>query len=340
MRESRLRWTAPLLSLGILLAFSACPETQQAYEIPDSGPVIRVDSGVNDALVIGVDSASNQDAFDPACDDDDDGYLDQACGGDDCDDDAFNVNPGAIELCSFVDENCNDANNENLDCSFLAAGEDVVYKIDPFAETITLLSYVDLPDSHGLLDIDTNDAGELLAVTDNGLYVVGADGSMTEITQVATPDRTNGMAINSHGTIFLTNNPRDSNVSAGAYTVNPLTGDVEHLGALDPYVSSGDCVTLKDDSLLMTAPDPDVEYDPQNPYAREDFLVFVDSTSAATTYIGPTGFSKIYGLSASFDMLFGVTDNGKVLRIDASTGTATQLFEDSSIRFWGAANGD
>ena len=329
-------YTTALSATALLFS---CSGGQQAYEIPDSGPAVRADSGSGDSLVISED-ASSFDHQDPACDVDRDGYLSTDCGGDDCDDHAFNVHPDAVELCSFDDEDCDGDNNENLDCTFLAAGEDKLYKIDPFAQTINLWNTVQLPDEHGLLDIDTDPSGRLIAATNNGLYIVNGDGSMQLLQQIAVPERTNGLAINSHGTIFLTNKPYAGDSQAGAFAVDALTGDMQRLGDLAPYESSGDCVTLKDDSLLMTAPDPDTQFDPENPYARHDLLVYIDSNTAATRLIGDTGFGKIYGLSASFDLLFGVTDNGKVLQIDSSTGAATQLFEDANIRFWGAANGD
>jgi hypothetical protein len=40
------------------------------------------------------------------CDDDEDGYLDPSCGGDDCDDEDPQVYPGASELCDGKDGNC------------------------------------------------------------------------------------------------------------------------------------------------------------------------------------------------------------------------------------------
>jgi len=324
-----------------------CGLGQDAYEIPDTGPA-QTDSGTPvDAFVeqdggseAGTPDQGDDDTLDPDCDSDDDGYIDENCGGDDCDDDNRTINVDSVERCSYVDENCDGENNEMLDCSFLASGEATLYKINPFEETITVLTQVNLPDEHGLLDIDISEDGRTIAVTDNGIYAIDSNGNMTSINQITVPERTNGMAIDSSGRFFLTNNPRTSSVEATAHTADSLTGALSLLGNLAPYVSSGDCVTLKDDSLLMTAPDPDAEYDPENPYARTDMLVFVNSATAQTNVIGDTGYAKIFGLSASFDFLFGVTDNGKVLRIDASTGNATMLFEDANLSFWGAANGD
>ena len=39
-------------------------------------------------------------------DDDNDTYLDLLCGGDDCNDSVFEINPAASEICGYVDDNC------------------------------------------------------------------------------------------------------------------------------------------------------------------------------------------------------------------------------------------
>jgi hypothetical protein len=88
---------------------------------------------------------------------------------------------------------------------------------------------------------------------------------------------------------------------------------------------------LKDDSLLMTAPG--------EPGAG-DLLVYVNRHDATPNSLGNIGFEKVYGLSASFDFLFGVTDEGRVLLMDQTTGAGEQLFRRSDLRFWGAANAD
>jgi len=48
-------------------------------------------------------------------DKDSDGYNDAVCGGDDCNDNDANINPGATETCDEVDNNCNGQVDEDFD---------------------------------------------------------------------------------------------------------------------------------------------------------------------------------------------------------------------------------
>jgi hypothetical protein len=72
-----------------------------AAEICDDG----IDNDCDDAIDEGCDTS---------CPDvDGDGYVDAACGGDDCDDDNAALNPGATEVCgNRIDENCNGASDD------------------------------------------------------------------------------------------------------------------------------------------------------------------------------------------------------------------------------------
>jgi hypothetical protein len=260
------------------------------------------------------------------CDRDNDGFGAERCGGDDCDDSDSRIHPGAQERCSFDDENCDDNNNEGLECTFFAHWPRYLYTVDPFAQTVEQIGEMTLDGNRiSLFDMDIDPDGQLIGVTGNRLIRFDAEGRGTTIATVRTPSNVNGLAIDSQGTIFVTQSAGDP---AQAYTIN-LDGTLSVLGSLAPYLSSGDCVVLKDDSLLMTARGD-----------SNDKLVYVDSRNATTREVGVMGASGVYALSASFGYLFGLTNQGRVLLVNPDTGATTELFRQSSIRFWGAANGD
>jgi hypothetical protein len=272
--------------------------------------------------------ASSDAGISEECDRDEDGYAAERCGGDDCDDANRGIHPDAEERCSFEDENCDGDNNEGLDCTFFAHGPSELYSVDPFSQTVERLGATTL-NGRGvsLFDIDVDPDGQLIGVTGDRLIRFDEDGRGTTIAEVRTPSSINGLAIDSRGTIYLT---QSSGSPAQAFTLT-LDGTVTPVGSLDPYVSSGDCVVLKDDSLLMTA---------SGLAGGNDVLVYVDSRNAETRAIGTMGASTVYALSASFGFLFGLTNEGRVLLVNYETGATTELFRQADIRFWGAANGD
>jgi hypothetical protein len=178
-----------------------------------------------------------------------------------------------------------------------------------------------------LFDIDIDPNGSLIGVNGTQLIRFDETGRGTAIAQVRTPASINGLAIDSEGTIFLT---QSGGSPARAYTMT-LDGTVSPVGSLAPYTSSGDCVVLKDDSLLMTA---------RSQRGGNDELVYVDSRTAQTRLLGTMGARAVYGLSASFGYLFGLSDEGRVLLVDPESGATEELFREPGVRFWGAANGD
>jgi hypothetical protein len=259
-------------------------------------------------------------------DNDNDGF----CADVDCNDSDPAIFPTALERCDRIDSNCNGDLNDDLDCTFLAHDRDTTFAIDPFELTITTLGDIDISGTGSLLDIDRDIDGTLLAVTRDGIWEVRPNGDLVSVASITAPDRTNGMAITNTGTLFLTN---DDGGDSAAFRVERPSGTLVRVGGFsDGLVSSGDCVFTKTGDLLMSAKDPD------QPNAS-DVLVEINTTTGATTTRGSIGFSRVFGLSDSFGFLFGVTQAGEVIELDAATGQGTLLF-DTDVFFNGAANGD
>ena len=118
------------------------------------------------ALVDGIDWGW----FDVACDQDGDGYLDAACGGDDCDDDDIDINPGADEARDAVDQDCDGYYDEGL----LVEGDLLVTEImkDPSAVADEFGEWFEIFNTTG---IDINLIGGTIYDLDGALFTVESD---------------------------------------------------------------------------------------------------------------------------------------------------------------------
>ncbi len=91
------------------------------------------------------------------------------------------------------------------------------------------------------------------------------------------------------------------------------------------YLTSGDLVGLPDGYLYWT-----VEGD-----SRDD-LIRVDPDTGATSYIGNTGYSEIFGLGYDAGELFGFNSYGETVLISSSTAATTLLTSDADVSWYGA----
>jgi len=254
------------------------------------------------------------------CDRDRDGSLNAMCGGADCDDDDPLRSPLLFEFCDNIDNNCSGVVNDGIDCTFFAHSGQTLYLIDPFAMTLEEVA-TQLPN---LQDIDTHPDGTLYGVTFSGLYRFDETDSSWDLVgdfgiEVADP---NGMAIDFDGTIFVT-------AQDDIFTINRQTGAATKLGELGgDFYSSGDCVVDKYDTLFMTS-----KHDP-----TQDHLTRIDRATGVATSIGPMGFDRVFGLTAAWGKLYGLTREGELIQIDERTGASTLLHVFDGVRFFGAAS--
>ncbi len=251
-------------------------------------------------------------------DEDGDGALSMECGGDDCDDTDGRRAPHLAERCDEVDNNCDGALNEGLSCSILAHSSTRLYRVDFFAGT-----FVDLGPTIGdLYDIDTHPDGTTYGIAGNKLY------SYSETTGGWTPkagslgflDTPNGFCIDNEGKAFAT----------AGYTllsVDLTTGTSTSIGSLSPTSSSGDCVVNKGNQLFMTSN-----------HTEPDSFASINGDTAMARVVGATQHDQIWGLTAAYSRVFGLTFTGDVVEINVMTGATTLIRSYPEISFYGAAS--
>lgn len=289
--------------------------------VPDVG---RPDVGGSDDTGASQEDAS-QDTDEPdlptmTCmkDADQDGHIAMECGGDDCDDNNPARSPSRAEICDEIDNNCNDVVNDDVVCSFYAHSDTTLYRLDPFQRTLTEVA--PLP---GLFDIDTHPDGTLYGLSPEYLYRFDAGSSAWNRLPQGLGENVgnaNGMAIDSEGNVFITSGNK-------VYSADLTTGVARFIGNMGGfYSSSGDCVVTKQDVLYMTSS-----------HTPTDSLVVVDGINAMTTLVGVTGYNGIWGLTAAWGRLWGITSAGELVELDRNTGRGT-LIHTFAASFYGAAS--
>lgn len=271
------------------------------------------------------DAATEPDATDPnltcTTDADGDGAISMACGGDDCDDNDPRRAPHLVELCDEVDNNCDGQVNEDLDCTILAHSSSRLYRLDIFAGTYDDLGAT-VPD---LWDIDTHPNGTLYGIAGTKLYSYDQNagswnpstGNLSSFGFGFTP---NGFCIDNDGLAYLTGGNE-------IHSVDLATGTSTRLGSISPASSSGDCVVNKGNTLFVTSSHTD----------PDSFVaLMVDSTVQVGTP-KRTQHDAIWGLTAAWNRVFGLTFSGEVVEINDSTGQST-LVTSYPIEFFGAAS--
>jgi hypothetical protein len=120
------------------------------------------------------------------------------------------------------------------------------------------------------------------------------------------------------------------------FRLDPTTGAASVLGQLGGALqSSGDLVSVASYGTLVTlrgAPADPANLRPPGP----DLLARLDPVTGAATVIGPTGFSKVWGLGFWGNRVFGFTVTGEFILIDPRTGAGTLVRREGAFPFWGA----
>lgn len=320
--DDMLRWTALIL----MMALAACAEsgTGNSSDPTDASDPTTTEAdpadAESDASDVADASDSSEPEIEPGCDVDGDSFASEACGGDDCDDTDASIRPNQFESCDFIDNNCDGDINEGLNCTVYAHNATELFSVDPFKGSIGYIGAVP-----GVVDFDTDTDGNLYGISATLLYRLNEPtGDWIEVGTLGETDgQANGFAIDAQGNAFATS-------GAWLYSIDLETGEAQGVGMVGEDIwSSGDCVVNKSNTLFMTSSDSSTP---------GDDLVLVDATTGVGSIVGNLGVGQIYGLTAAWGYMFGFTADGRVVQINESEATATQLHHFTDRVFYGAAS--
>lgn len=120
--------------------------------------------------------------------------------------------------------------------------------------------------------------------------------------------------------------------SAGrqVHRVDPRRGTSEVVALLPPgTLSAGDVALLEGRLLVTVQPELDLTREAPNQ------LVEVDLTTGRSRVLGDVGFPCVWGMAAFGPTLYGLTCDGRILEMDATTGRGRAVAR-AEVEFWGA----
>ncbi|MFT5679258.1 MAG: hypothetical protein ACI8RZ_000162 [Myxococcota bacterium] len=195
-----------------------------------------------------------------------------------------------------------------------------LFEVEPATGERTLIGVFSSKDGAELssfVDIAIDLEGKMYGGTFDALYRI--DPSTAAVTAICSPDA--GMV----ALTFTSDNELIAGGDDGVNIINITNCRVTELVTEGNYETSGDLVGLPDGYLYWTVDSGDL-----------DGLVKVDPLTGQTTWIGDTGYSKIFGLGYNEGELLGFNSWGETITISPTTAEASVLTKDDEMSWYGA----
>ena len=230
------------------------------------------------------------------------------------------------------------------DSKILAHSGNQLFEIDPAVLDATLIGNITGQGSRSITDIAVDKNGRILGITMNALYEISPTGTATLISDLTASAK--GLTSLSFVPTDINDITSDeyliaANDDGDVFSIDEATGTAALLGNYgtlggQTIGSSGDIVAIYNVGIFATVNIGD-------DWQVDDYLVQLDpQTWEATLAPQDTGFDRIFGLGYWGGRFFGFVDGGaegtpagRLIEIDAATGTAEILF-DSDVRWFGA----
>jgi hypothetical protein len=181
------------------------------------------------------------------------------------------------------------------------------------------------------------DQNSLYGVTDGFRFIMINPNNwrVSEIRQQATPEGTlHALAFREDDSAYSSINIRAATRGSWLIKINKTTGEWSYLTtpkiAVYPDVYQTDDLAFREDGVLFASVRRDSDAD------GTSWLAFVNRNTGGATLIGDIGYQNVTGLSFRHGVLYGVTADGILLKIDPTSGKG-EFIKQFSANFRGLA---
>ncbi len=208
-----------------------------------------------------------------------------------------------------------------------------LYKVDPDTYAVSMVGDFVWPGgaTDQMTDIAIDSAGGMVGISFTQVYKVDPTNANTTLLSSALAGTFNGLSYVPADQIGQTGDDvlvATRNDDGAVFRIDPMTGAATQIGNMGNYASSGDLCSVSGFGTVQTV---------DGVGNTGDILTKLAPMSFHATPIGTaTGFGAIWGVAFWKGTIFGFTNNGEFITIDATTGVGT-LVQSGGPQWWGAA---
>jgi hypothetical protein len=208
--------------------------------------------------------------------------------------------------------------------SMYAHTADDLYSVEdtpPYAVThVSTFSRLDGGDPPSITDLAVSLDGAMYGVSTNGVWHIAPATGVMEAVLETQDEFFVAMTFLADGSLLVGGD-------ANLYEIDLSTGTYSTLSSFVNWGWDGDMVGLPDGFLYCIM---------RSEGASNSSLVIYDAVFNTILSDADTGVGSMFGVAYGAENLFGFTDGGQIVTIDAASGVATQVAS-PDLGFWGAA---
>lgn len=207
-----------------------------------------------------------------------------------------------------------------------------LYKVNPDTLAITEVGPFVWPGADDeMTDIAIDHGGGMVGISFGSVYRIDPTNAHATLLSSTLAGSFNGLSyvpadqLGETGDDVLVGTRADDGM---VFRIDPMTGAASYVGNMGNFTSSGDLCSVAGFGTVQTVP---------GGISGGDVLTKLAPQTFAATPIGTaTGYGSIWGVAFWKGKIYGFSQNGQFVLIDATTGVGT-LVIDNGIPWWGAA---